>query len=700
MSGQRSLVRELVVISGAAAACRRVAEQSLVLHPGQRVLWISDHQPALGESRPAAKARQVLGQELDVLVFDCHAGLDPDALGASSGAVRGGGVILLLTPLLDAWPGMVDPAAQRFLSFPHTPADAAGRFIQRVARLLRDAYWMRQRPAVGSAVQPLPLQAVKPDPRRALTADQQQVVTSVMRVVTGHRRRPLVVAADRGRGKSTALGVAAARLLDAGHERILVTAPRRAAVDALFEQAESSLPGAAARLRFVAPDALIHTPEPADLLLVDEAAAIPGPLLERLLLRYARIVFATTLHGYEGHGRGFALRFRQVLDRHTPQWHELRLSTPVRWAPGDPVEHLVSEILLLDAEAAADERISPLPPSGCTHRPLPRDQLLADETLLRELFGLLVLAHYQTRPSDLRQLLDAPGLTVWVSRSQGHVVAAALVIEEGGLPSSLAEDIWAGKRRPHGHLAAQTLAVHTGLAEAPCRRFTRVMRIAVHPAVQGRGLGSALLQEIRAHSACAGQDLLAASFGAEPRLFDFWRHAGFQVVRLGVQRDAASGVHSALMLQPLNAAGETLCRMARARFLAGLPVWLGEPLRDLEPELALRLLADDEAALPGQVMAMRDELALFAAGGRDYAAVLPWLTALACVALSRSALAAGLDGRQRQALLQRVLQRHEWSAVASALGLSGRRQVLTLLRETVGILLQAIDHTPTTPDKP
>ena len=164
MTEQRALARELVVISGAATACRRVAEQSLSLHTDLRVLWISDHHPEQGESRPAAKARQVLGQELDVLVFDCHAGLDPDALGASSGAVRGGGVVLLLTPLLDAWPDMVDPAAQRFLSFPYTPADTADRFLQRTARLLRDAYWMRQRPAVGSAVQPLPLQPVRTSP--------------------------------------------------------------------------------------------------------------------------------------------------------------------------------------------------------------------------------------------------------------------------------------------------------------------------------------------------------------------------------------------------------------------------------------------------------------------------------------------------------------------------------------------------------
>jgi tRNA(Met) C34 N-acetyltransferase TmcA len=78
-------------------------------------------------------------------------------------------------------------------------------------------------------------------------------------------------------------------LLAAGLPRILVTAPRLAAVAPLFHHAAAGLPGARSHndriefgqgeIRFLPPDALCQGHEPADLLLVDEAAAIPAPLL-------------------------------------------------------------------------------------------------------------------------------------------------------------------------------------------------------------------------------------------------------------------------------------------------------------------------------------------------------------------------------------------------------------------------------------
>ncbi len=54
---------------------------------------------------------------------------------------------------------------------------------------------------------------------------------------------------------------------------------------------------------FMAPDALLASTTEADWLIVDEAAAIPGPLLEKLVSRFPRVLLTTTVQGYEGTGR-------------------------------------------------------------------------------------------------------------------------------------------------------------------------------------------------------------------------------------------------------------------------------------------------------------------------------------------------------------------------------------------------------------
>ena len=170
----------------------------------------------------------------------------------------------------------------------------------------------------------------------------------------GHRRRPLVLSADRGRGKSSLLGLAAAELLRQQPDlQIVVTAPSQATVATLFTHATNTLedaPQLLAGLSYCSPDRLVHEPLQPDLLLVDEAAAIPTPLLEAMLARHGRIVFATTEHGYEGTGRGFHLRFKRVLDRETPGWQEIHLAEPIRWSSRDPLEPLVFRLLGLNAE--------------------------------------------------------------------------------------------------------------------------------------------------------------------------------------------------------------------------------------------------------------------------------------------------------------------------------------------------------------
>src|SRR5690606_5427834 len=113
---------------------------------------------------------------------------------------------------------------------------------------------------------------------------------------------------------SSALGLALAELAARGHPRErLVTGPSEAAVAELLRFAA----GAA---RFVALPELLAGPPRAAVIVVDEAAQLPVPLLQRLVVHQhtAALAFATTTHGYEGTGRGFVLRFLAWLSRRGP----------------------------------------------------------------------------------------------------------------------------------------------------------------------------------------------------------------------------------------------------------------------------------------------------------------------------------------------------------------------------------------------
>ncbi len=697
-----SYQRRTLVLAGSRDWGRAAATAALNAAKLTDILWLSDRAAEGFDALEAAKAHRMLGRELDALVLDAYAGFDPNAFGAAVGTVRGGGLLLLLTPPFTRWPDFPDPQNARITAAPHRPESLSGRFLYRLVRVLESSQGLTlvregvQLCAESSPSRPL-TQKITPawkEGQECRTEDQHRAVEAILRAAGGHRHRPAVLVSDRGRGKSAALGIAAARLLRQGARRIILTGPRLESVRPALEQATRLLPGydtgrghlrlGTAAFEFVPPDALCLTPRPADLLLVDEAAAIPGAILMRLLRHYPRIVFASTVHGYEGSGRGFAVRFRKVLDALTPGWREIRLETPIRWAPGDPLESLAFRALLLDADPAPGLALQGITPDRCEILQLEREQLVEDEQTLGELFGLLVLAHYRTTPLDLRHLLDGPNVSIFVVRFRGHVAATALCVDEGGFDAVTAHQIYLGKRRLRGHLLPQTLSQHLGIENAPLLRGRRVMRIAVHPAIQGRGLGTRILRKLSATATAVGVDYLGSSFGADSDLLRFWQRAGFSPVRIGVSRDAASGTHSTVVMQPLSFPGQQLYELALSRFQRHLPHLLSDALCDLEPPLAAVLLQQTGAPLPPSLDALDwQDLCAFAFGLRVYEVCPGPIWHLACFALVQS----GLQAADQTLLIARVLQKRGWKEVADLLGLSGRKAAVKALREVIGRLV-------------
>ncbi len=687
--------RRLIQLAGARDWSLQAAATLIAERAPDRAVWLSN--APLPDAIPMAKAQQLLGGECDLLVMDLWSGLDADALGAAVGSLRGGGLLLLLTPRLADWPHWIDPEAARIAVHPHSAAEVGTRFIARLVRLLQSSAAVVRIDGPGDCnlggLQHRPQPTL--DPARPATSDQAEAVAAIRALVGARAHRPLVLTADRGRGKSAALGIAAGHAILQHRARIIVTAPRRSAVEPLFAHAQATLQAALATeaaelLSFAAPDALLAGSSVADLLLIDEAAGIPAPLLERLLMRYPRLCFATTVHGYEGTGRGFDLRFRALLDRRTPGWQALHLSAPIRWRQDDRLESLINQILLLDAEPVADAQVAAADLSSLRFAIQSPEALATDDALLRQLFGLLVLGHYQTRPNDLRHLLDGPNLEVaTLSTGSGEqVLATALIAREGKLAPELQQPIFEGRRRPRGHLLAQTLSAHAGLAEAPQLGYARIVRIAVHPAARRRGLGRRLVAELAARARRDGRDLLGASFGASAELLAFWRRCGLAPLHLGTHRNAASGAHAAVVLQALSRAGTALIAHARTRLGNDLPTLLSGPLQAVEPAVVAALLRELPQRETMSCAGDQPQIDAFADAHRSLEAALPALERLVRARLG--ATQGDIDGelgvRQRDLLIGSILQRHDPQVVIRACGLSGRAELLQRLRAAISVL--------------
>lgn len=672
--------RRLLLISGDQVWGERWLLAQLGEAELSATLWIAESGPHGVQVTPASRVTQRLGGEHRLLVCNAHQGFHPDAFAAAVGTLRGGGDCVLLVPALDGWAAYPDPDKTRFAAHPRRLEDMHGAFVERLLRC-----W-RSHPATRVVNPDRPFAVRLATPSTAgfrLTENQCSAVTAVQRVALGHARRPLVLTADRGRGKSTVLGVAAARLLLGGLARVTVVAPHRAAAETLYRHAlteaglEPRPPGdvtiAGRQLAFRLPaDCAFGAVATPGLILVDEAAAIPVGVLERLLEAGNRLVFASTVHGYEGSGRGFDIRFRALLDQRMPQWRALHLFEALRWPPDDPLEDALNRAFLLDAELApAPSDVTPV-----LERVDPA-ALAGQESLLRSTFALLVNAHYQTRPSDLRQLLDNPDVHLWLARRGTKVFGVLLACAEGDFDSDTAQQVLSGRRRPRGHLLPQSLAVHAGLDQALGLRVLRVQRIAVHPQLRRRRLGRGLIEVAADWATRHRFDLLGCAFAADAELHAFWHALHFEAARLGTRVDPASAAHSLFMLRGLSGPGRGLVEQANRQFQQGLPWSLAASLSEIDGRLGALLLrgrvCDDLRLSTAEWLG----LARVAAGGRQ-------------PATAESALWKGLVeiAAQGQAapdrlapLLARWLQHQAFDQVCRTYGLSGRRALERSLRE-------------------
>jgi len=713
--------RRTLVLAGEPTATReRVADSLEAASVGVASTTLVGPEPILDcERLDPAHASELLGQTRDAVVYDAHESLRPNVLGQVVGAVDGGGLFVLLAPPLDRWPGRRDTFDETLAVPPFSTEDVAGHFRTRLVETLRAHRGVAIVDAETGAVESSGL--TDPPPRRpkaepttpgnhvfpgeafAACLTQDQVDTLHALEALSDPGGTVVVEADRGRGKSSAAGLAAGSL-SAGGADVLVTAPQYRRAGEVFARARELLAdldtltgvddedtphqieSASGRIRFATPPEAASFPDDPDVVLVDEAAALPVRLLERFL-DAPSVAFTTTVHGYEGAGRGFSVRFRERLADSEREVREVTMTDPIRYAAGDPVEVWATRALLLDARPPVEPLVESARPETVSYDRLGSDRLLADEHLLREAFGLLVLAHYRTEPDDLARLLDAPNVTVRALMTDGHVVSVALLAREGGLSAERRADMYNGSRI-RGNMVPDMLTTQLRDEEAAIPVGWRVMRIATHHAARGRELGSHLLDRIAAEAE-GTFDYLGVGYGATPELLDFWSRNDFSTVHLSTTRNERSGEHSAIMLRPLSEAGRALQARHTEWFRDRVAGMLSDPLTALDADVVRGALSSIDTTPSLDLSAWEWRLLAgspFGAGMFDTAP-----EPFRAVALRALTDPDGpeLNAREERLLVRKVLQTHSWDRVTDDLGFVSRRECMRTVGAVTELLVEA-----------
>lgn len=404
----------------------------------------------------------------------------------------------------------------------------------------------------------------------AKTVDQAKALLTFVDAISEKTLRSTVtLTAARGRGKSAALGVAVAAAVAHGYSNIFITSPSPENLKTLFEFVikgfdaleymdhvdytilQSTNPDynkAIVRInvhrqhrqtiQYIQPQDA-HVLGQAELVVIDEAAAIPLPLVRKLMGPYL-VFMASTINGYEGTGRSLSLKLIQqlreqsrggaktprddveVADKSTGKaakdgqkvytggrsLREITLSEPIRYAPGDGVEKWLNRLLCLDAtlpKSKMNTQGTPHP-STCELVHVNRDTLFSfhpvSEKFLQQMMALYVASHYKNSPNDLQLMSDAPAHQLFVlippiaedANKLPEPLCVLQVTLEGRISRQSVLNSLSRGQRAGGDLIPWLVSQQFQDSEFAGLSGSRVVRIATNPEYLNMGYGTRALQ--------------------------------------------------------------------------------------------------------------------------------------------------------------------------------------------------------------
>ncbi|VDL76736.1 unnamed protein product [Nippostrongylus brasiliensis] len=529
------------------------------------------------------ETQNILGNTYGMLVLQDFEALTPNLLARTIETIEGGGIVVLLMKTVNSLRQLYTIAMDvhnRYRTESHTEIVARfnERFILSLASckdivVVDDELHVLPISSHITTLQPVqPSKSVSPSDAelnalkesmkdtkpigpllgKCRTACQGKALLRLLDVITDKDLNVTCsITAARGRGKSASLGLALAGAIAFGYSNIFVTSPSPENLRTLFdfvmkgfdvmeyqehidyELIQSTNPEFQKALvrvnvfrehrqtiQYIHPSDASKLGQ-AELLVVDEAAAIPLPLVKDLIFGPYIVFLASTINGYEGTGRSLSLKLLQQLRQQSAgsakgekiasskgrKLHELTMEESIRYKPGDEIEKWLNRILCLNA-TSINTRLScgTPPPNECELYFVNRDTLFsfhnASEAFLQQIMAIYVAAHYKNTPNDLQMLSDAPAHHLFVlmspvkedQSSLPEVLALAQVCLEGNLSKESVSGALDRGKRAAGDLLPWTISQQFLDRDFPTLCGGRVVRIAVHPDFQSMGYGTRTLE--------------------------------------------------------------------------------------------------------------------------------------------------------------------------------------------------------------
>ena len=473
------------------------------------------------------------------------------------------------------------------------------------------------------------------------TLDQAKTIMLLVDTISEKNSKITVsITSGRGRGKSASMGLAVSCAIVYGYSNLIVTAPSPENLSTFFEffiiglnslgyiehkdyiitEGVNEFKGVITNvtiiknhkqtLRYILPsDILIF--QMAELVIIDEAAAIPLSIVKKIMPDDCLTFMASTVQGYEGTGRSLSLKLIDGLrnkNLNSRNLKEISLNQAIRYSDKDAIEKWLNELLLLDCNKAEEfEEGLLLEPGKLELYLVNRDTLFSyhksTEKFLKKIMSLFVSSHYKNSPNDIQLLSDAPAHKIFVlckkiekndnknennKKGLPDIYCAIQVCEEGGISKDVILNNDKRGFKPSGDLIPWTLGDYYQDKEFGKLLGVRIVRIACHPDYTKMGYGSRALQLLSEYYEGKFVNLnenddddnndsndnnkkkkikpllskledtkpnfvyyLGTSFGLTNDLYNFWSKNKYKILYLALGTNDITGEHSCIMIKPL-----------------------------------------------------------------------------------------------------------------------------------------------------